>query len=487
MNKTARFVIWICSKFIRSEIEQIIIGLVEVLKDQNPEVKPKDDFKEKHPNYRNFYIDPLPPLTDGPDVQEASPTIDCKELLAEFEAQKGKPLAAVRHRDSSLKVPEHVICPYCTAPSCYIYYNDGKKKTQLLCKVCKNLFQIDQRFRKERKTNYRCPYCRNALFKWKERDEVTIYKCCNDNCPCRIHALNKLSPAEKLLQKLRLSQFKLNYQYREYHFTPKEIQHSCPAKPKVNITKIYNSLDLLGLVLSFYVSFAMSARKTAYILRSVFNVPISYQTVLNYAEAASFYCHHFNLQHKGSIDDISAGDETYIKIMGKHAYVFFFISSISHKITAYHLAHNRDTQPAVASIQEATRTSQPQQEITLVFDGNPSYVAAILFLNSQLPENQRIHFHQVIGLQNLDKESEEFRPYKELIERLNRTFKHHVKPSHGFNSDNGAISLITLFVTHYNFLRPHMALKYKTPVHLSELDTISTIQGKWTKIISMSL
>jgi hypothetical protein len=48
MTKIARFIIWICSKFTKSEIEQIIKGLLDVLQDHNPEAKPKDDFQEKH-------------------------------------------------------------------------------------------------------------------------------------------------------------------------------------------------------------------------------------------------------------------------------------------------------------------------------------------------------------------------------------------------------------------------------------------------------
>jgi len=34
-------------------------------------------------------------------------------------------------------------------------------------------------------------------------------------------------------------------------------------------------------------------------LKSVFNIKVSYQTVLNYAAAAAFYCHSFNLRNKG--------------------------------------------------------------------------------------------------------------------------------------------------------------------------------------------
>jgi transposase-like protein len=240
------------------------------------------------------------------------------------------------------------------------------------------------------------------------------------------------------------------------------------------------------LILAFYVSFAVPARKTATILKSVFNIKVSYQTVLNYAAAAAFYCHSFNFQHKGPIDSIQAGDETYIRVLGKHQYVFFFISSKSLKITAYHVAENRGTQPAIIAMNEAIRTATPGQEIILVSDGNPSYPAGIHFLNAQEGDDPDIQHHKVIGLQNLDAESTEWRAFKQLIERLNRTYKYHVRPAAGFNSNNGAVVLTTLFVTHYNFLRPHMSLDYKSPIQLPELQAITTLQGKWAKILSLA-
>jgi len=54
MFKITRFVIWICSKFTRAEIEQIIAGLSDVFSNHNPEVKPKDDFKEKTPQLQSL-------------------------------------------------------------------------------------------------------------------------------------------------------------------------------------------------------------------------------------------------------------------------------------------------------------------------------------------------------------------------------------------------------------------------------------------------
>jgi hypothetical protein len=46
MDRISRFVVWICSKFNREQIERIIVELQDVLANRNPEVKPKDDFKK---------------------------------------------------------------------------------------------------------------------------------------------------------------------------------------------------------------------------------------------------------------------------------------------------------------------------------------------------------------------------------------------------------------------------------------------------------
>jgi putative transposase len=362
----------------------------------------------------------------------------------------------------------------------------AKGKASFAVRCAAFFFQLHQRHRLTKQTKYFCPYCHSALYRWKTKTLVTIYKCGQDHCPAFLKAKNNLNNSENYLQKKKLSQFKLRYQYREYHFQPSELQHSAPDKPKIDLNRIFNSSDILGLVLAFHVSCAIPARKTAYVLRNIFNVRISYQTVLNYAESAAYHCHLFNLQKKGPIDDFSAGDETYIKIMGKHRFVFFFVSTKNLKITAYHLADSRDVLPATIAINEAIRTAVPSQPITLITDGNPAYPAAIHFINANRRPLPPLSHHQVIGLQNLDKESTDFRHYKQIIERLNRTYKSHVRPAHGFNVRNGALALTTLFVTHYNFLRPHTSLKFQAPIPLPDLNSIATLQGKWVKILSMA-
>jgi putative transposase len=404
-------------------------------------------------------------------------------LLKEYFSKNDKELKPVNHRSEPAA---NIRCPHCNAPYQYLYYNNGVKKSQLLCKVCVQFFPAELKFRDCQKAKFFCPYCSCALFYWKRRREVTIHKCCNDNCQYRVNALSKLTTLERALRKKQNSHFKLCYQYREYRFKTNELTHSAPLAPTIDISKIYNSQNVLGLVLTFFVSFANSARKTALILRTVFNISVSYQTVLNYAQASAYYCHQFNLKNKGSVDNVQAGDEAYIKVSGRNYFTFFFISPKRHKITAYHVADSRETLPAIVAMNEAVRTSKDKQKLTLVTDGNPSYAAGIHFLNQLYDSEKHISHRKVIGLQNLDSESTLFRPFKQLIERLNRTYKYHVRPTGGFSCVNGAVALTTLFATHYNFLRPHMALDYNVPIPMAELDTIATIQGKWAKIISLA-
>ena len=480
MSQISKFIIWIFKKFNRDEILKIIDQLVDALESKDPDLQPRDKFKEQHPNYRDFYIDSMAPFTKSP---ESKNTIHYKDLLCSYHTIHGKSLKPVNLRKKTTAVPDKVVCPHCQAPSIYLYLNNGSKKSQVKCKICSITSPLEKRFIK--KTKYFCPYCFYALYLWKQQPLVTIYKCGNDNCSHRIRQLNKLNMDEKQLIKVRSSQFKLNYQFREYHFKPNKLRIIGPHKPKVDLSKIHNDINTFSLILTLHISYAITARKTAHMLKNIFNLNVSYQTVLNYSQAAAYYCHQFNKNNTGMIDDLSAGDETYIKILGKNYYTWFFMGCKSRVISAYHLSNSRDTVHAVKTMLESLKTVKTDHKVAFVTDGNPAYQAGLHYINLNY-KHLKIALHNVIGLQNLDAESEKYRRYKQQIERLNRTYKYHIQPGNGFNSFNGAVSKTVLFVTHYNFLRANQALNYKTPVKLSQLEGISSIQGKWAKIISLA-
>ena len=74
MFNLSKIVVWICKRFNREQVKLIIGELNKILKDPNSEIQPKDTFKEDHPNYRNFEVDPNPPLKKKPNKKKRKKT-----------------------------------------------------------------------------------------------------------------------------------------------------------------------------------------------------------------------------------------------------------------------------------------------------------------------------------------------------------------------------------------------------------------------------
>jgi len=61
MENLLKLIKWLAAKFTRDQIWEIISILINVLNDQYDDIKPRNDFSDKHPNYRKFKVDPLAP------------------------------------------------------------------------------------------------------------------------------------------------------------------------------------------------------------------------------------------------------------------------------------------------------------------------------------------------------------------------------------------------------------------------------------------
>ncbi len=121
--------------------------------------------------------------------------------------------------------------------------------------------------------------------------------------------------------------------------------------------------------------------------------------------------------------------------------------------------------------------------MNFVVDGNPIYLAAQQYLHIN---KIRFKVHQVIGLENKDETSKMYRSQKQIIERLNRTFKFSYYVKNGFTDFDKANEFMCLFTTYFNFLRNHSSLKYKPPVELEAFKGVTNMPKKWNMIIDMA-
>ncbi|GKV67487.1 hypothetical protein NCCP2331_36400 [Sporosarcina sp. NCCP-2331] len=278
--------------------------------------------------------------------------------------------------------------------------------------------------------------------------------------------------------------FKVRYIYRQFQFDFKPLAAASPVKPKVDLSRVYVSSHTLGLILTYHVNYGISARKTAALMRDVHNVHISHQSVLNYMNSVALTVKPFVDHFPYELSDQFCGDETYIRVNGRWHYIFFFFDAVKKVILSYRTSPNRDTLSAIRALDDMFKKMKSIPEnLNIVVDGNPIYLLAQQFF-----AQHHIHFDvtRVIGLTNEDPVSTEYRPLKQIIERLNRTFKGNYRATHGFGSEEGSVSHVTLFVAYFNFLRPHSSLEGRVPVIVPELKEMPHMPARWTKLIELS-
>ena len=482
-NSLIKIVKWFCRQLTFNELASAVVIFHEVLSYSRSDITLKP--AEKPPHYRQFRVDTLPPLL-SPKIDIKKPIHDWRELQKKHEQDTGKQIPPVKRR-SGKTPPINCRCPVCNAPRKFLYLNNGKLSSQILCKICNHTgpTHISKR---QTKAKYFCPYCSNALFKWKDSKEHTTFKCPNYNCP---HYLQKTLQLTQEERKVREQQkydpnFKLHYQYREYHLCPDDLKVIRPANnTKVDLHNIRNSYHILGLVLTFTINLGLSSRITRDALKGIFDISISHQTVLNYISASACHLSAYIDENCPIPANTAAADETYIIVNNKWTYTWFVIDSKTRAICGYNLSQQRKTQHALALLYNCFGSPGKNSSLPeLVTDGNPSYDAAVMAYNASIDnDGSKLSKKTVIGLKNMDKESSEYRQFKQLIERLNRTYKYHTRPRAGFKSFDGATALTTLFVAFYNFMRPHSSLNTMPPVRLNCLEGVNLMPDKWCKLI----
>ena len=453
--------------------EKIIVYLLSLLLGKAVGSARSDEPMDKP--YRKLLVDELP-------VIEQLERLSFQDLLDEYVVTHGKPLKPVRrHAKSKASVPKNICCPKCGAPSDYLYVNNGGKG-QYLCKVCDCLFNQKSRYLKE--TILKCPHCLKTLEKIKERKDFHVYKCKNNDCSFYQKKLRQMNKSEKVQFRQDPQAFKVRYIYRQFQFDFQPLSKTSPVKPKVDLSRLYVSPHTLGIILTYHVNYGISARRTAALMKDVHGLSISHQSVLNYVNSVALTVKPFVDNYPYKLSNQFCGDETYIRVNGRWHYLFFFFDSVKKLILSYRVSPNRDTFSAIKALDDVfQKLKEIPDNLNIVVDGNPIYILAQHFF-----AQHDIHFDikQVIGLTNEDPVSTEYRPLKQVIERLNRTFKGNYRSTHGFGSESGSVSFVTLFVAYFNFLRPHASLEGKVPVMIPELIQLPHMPARWTKMIEMS-
>ncbi len=431
-------------------------------------------FDDSHsPKYQKFKTDILPKVVHYD-------TVEYQWLQEYYKLRYGDVVKPVNRR-SECDIPEDCTCPRCNAPMPYLYKNNGSKG-QVLCKVCGTTFSPNEN-RFSKKYILRCPYCSHALVPKKNRKHFIVHKCVNPKCSYYLY--NKAKVPKEDLQGYKKNDYKLHYLYRE--FTVDFFKMDLDTLPKNAFSLKFRKNDayIMSLCLTMHVNLGLSLRKTAQALKELYGINISHQMVANYARTAAVvikpFVDHYNYRKSNTF----IADETYIKVRGIKGYVWLIMDAVSRSILGYQVSDTRSVGPCILAMRMAFRHLKKLPEnFRFIADGFSAYPLAAQQFFRKFGDIFKFDITQVIGLTNDDEVSKEFRPFKQMVERLNRTFKSSYRVSCGYDNYDGANYNVALWVAYYNFLRPHKITWYKKP--LNEVDILNNadnMPGKWQLLI----
>lgn len=447
----------------------------------NPKLK-SAIYHQKHKSegepYAGFTVDEKPLIGySTKDFIQKSITQSFEQINNQAIELTGSPIPPI-NRKSNLEYKGD--CPHCGAPNKYIY--DNNNRGQLRCKACKNTFNYQTKKYKE--LGFFCPHCKYKLDLMKHKKDYLIYKCRNENCPFFLNSL-KLQSENNQSIKTNTTVDKLHYIYRAFNFSINDVNKpQLYYDTKVDLNNIHHSPQVLGTILTLYINYGLSSRKVASLMWDLYNIKISHQTVMNYAEAASSHVQHLINKYPYNIGNVLTGDETYVNVSGKHHYVFFFSDTINKIITSWKIYPNRSTREAVESLMMSfNKYDKIPDDLLVITDANPIYNASQVFLSLN---DINFTLQQVVGVSNKDEVSKQYRPYKQCEERLNRTYKQNYYGTNGYASLRWANLYMILYVAFFNFLRKHSSLHYKTPVEIESLNEYTFMFDKWIALINMS-
>jgi len=401
-------------------------------------------------------------------------------LLEYYLWKYNKSIKPIQRRNGAT-IPENTFCPTCDAPHHYIY--DNNKRGQFLCKICDCTFVTGERITTPMR--FHCPYCGHCLSPKKDRKFFRVHKCINKKCS---FYLNNLKNVDKkhLVENYGKNRYKLHYIYREFtmDFFKFDLD-SLPSNTSSLRFKKYNP-HIMSLCLTMHVNLQLSLRKTSVALFDLYGIKISHQQVANYARVAAMMVKPFVDCFDYEKSDIFVADETYIKVNGIKGYVWFVMDALSRSILGYQVSDNRGTGPCILAMRMAFRNLKKlSKNFRFIADGYSAYPLAAQQFFIKKGKDFLFNITHVIGLTNDDEVSTKYRPYKQKIERMNRTFKSTYRVSCGYGNFEGANYNVALWVAYYNFLRPHRAMGNRTLNKVDELNMANNMPGKWQILIAL--
>jgi putative transposase len=214
------------------------------------------------------------------------------------------------------------------------------------------------------------------------------------------------------------------------------------------LPKMRSAVTRVGDALHSYFS-GMSLNEIKQNLEQQYNDSPSVSTIYRWLDRFIKQAKHKVRDIKPNVGDVWIADETVIKINRKKYWLFDCIDAKTRFLLASHLSPNRGTREARTLMEKAAERADKAPKVVMT-DKLAAYLDGIeLAFGADAEHKQGSPF--------------DVRCNTNLIERFQGTLKDRTKVLRGLKKPETAKKFIEGWLIHYNYFRPHISLKGKTP------------------------
>ena len=154
-------------------------------------------------------------------------------------------------------------------------------------------------------------------------------------------------------------------------------------------------------------------------------------------------------------------DETVIKCDGQNQWFWEMIDDETRFLVASHLSETRTLEDTIKVFRDAVEQAKSRPQAVFV-DGSHTYDAAFNKVFYSRYKVSRVELVKRIGIRS--------RETNNIVERLHETLKERTRPMRGFKNQDSARAILDGYAANYNFARPHLTLKGKTPAEQAGIE-----------------
>ncbi|HVB96071.1 MAG TPA: IS6 family transposase, partial [Nitrososphaerales archaeon] len=225
--------------------------------------------------------------------------------------------------------------------------------------------------------------------------------------------------------------------------------------PKMRVNK-----HAIVTALSMYFE-GLSTRKVSRQLESIYGEKVSQVTVWKWVRKYSILVGEYVKTLSPQIGGRWHHDETVIRCEGQNQWFWECIDEDTRFLVASHLSETRSLKDTVTQFRNALETAKRKPTVLYV-DGSNQYDQAFNTVFWSRYKVSRPELVKRIGIRS--------RETNNMVERLHETVKERTRPMRGFKNQDSAKSILIGYVVNYNFARPHLSLKGKTPAQQAGIE-----------------